>query len=409
VPRTPLAHEHDTHSKHHHHHRAPPPPPPGTTTTAAAATTTTAAATMNPVSAFGAALFSKMTRERGEGSVVMSPFSMWTALAMAEVACVKDSDASAQLRRILEYDVLENHDLRAWYMRTTSSICEDDPAASLKIANALFATGEVKGRVAKWCSTVFAAKVEPLGSHQDINAFVVDKTNGIIKNLLSKDPEGPAVLVNAIFFDGAWTTKFDEKKTYSGLFRPYNQRPTPCEMMTMTEPGLEYGRTQLLEIVKLSYGPLQEFCAYVVVPTVDDASAMQDAIQQLFGTRSSFDEVVKLMRREKVQLSLPRFSAQGGADEVKHTVMSMGATAVFQPGGLGRLTDDVHDFIGDIAHKAAIRVDERGTRAAAATAVQATRGIVQIKTVKADRPFIFVVSHVPTKTLLFVARVNNVE
>jgi large subunit ribosomal protein LP2 len=67
-------------------------------------------------------------------------------------------------------------------------------------------------------------------------------------------------------------------------------------------------------------------------------------------------------------------------------------------------------FITNILHKAYVQVDEKGTEAAAAsTAVikLKKRRITSSKSFVADRPFIFIIQHIPTKSIVFSGTVMD--
>jgi len=65
-------------------------------------------------------------------------------------------------------------------------------------------------------------------------------------------------------------------------------------------------------------------------------------------------------------------------------------------------------YIGKVIHQADIEVNEEGTEAAAATAVVMQRKSVPQRVVfRADHPFVFLIRHKPTGTILFMGNVMN--
>ena len=68
-------------------------------------------------------------------------------------------------------------------------------------------------------------------------------------------------------------------------------------------------------------------------------------------------------------------------------------------------------FISDVIHKAFISVDEKGTEAAAATAVIFERNSNPTPTFIANRPFLFVIRDRLTGVIIFMGRIldPNVE
>lgn len=66
-------------------------------------------------------------------------------------------------------------------------------------------------------------------------------------------------------------------------------------------------------------------------------------------------------------------------------------------------------YISAVVHKAFVAVDEKGTEAAAATAVivGVTSAPLFDVTLTIDRPFIFLIRDIPTGQILFIGRVLN--
>ena len=112
-----------------------------------------------------------------------------------------------------------------------------------------------------------------------------------------------------------------------------------------------------------------------------------------------------------VDLTLPRFTFSSQFS-LKNTLCALGMTDVFDPdrADLSGMTDAERLFLSAVLHKAFVAVDEKCTEAAAATAVAATIGAMpQIPKVvfRADRPFLFLIRHRPTGTVLFIGRLAN--
>ena len=154
--------------------------------------------------------------------------------------------------------------------------------------------------------------------------------------------------------------------------------------------------------------------------------------------------------RTPLKLWLPRFELTYSA-QLNDALCALGLAAPFVPGDLTRIaaepgSEPVTDLaVGSVLHKVRIcgcpsgptsahecsclycsalshtllesqtyiKVDEQGTEAAAATAVMLMRAALPVRQeeleVRFDRPFMFVVVHVPTSTALFVSEVYEPE
>ncbi|KAJ1469356.1 Serpin domain-containing protein [Baffinella frigidus] len=284
----------------------------------------------NPVTVFGSALFTTKLAENSENeTVVLSPWSIWTALSMAEMASVEGSLASEELRKLLQYDLVCG-DVHDWFKKVHSMLVESDSKVSLQTANAIFVDDQVKDNFKAECLSTFSAEVMRL---QDgcagINTFVSDKTGNMIKQIVSRKPDGPAVLVNAVYFRGSWAKKFDKTDTRDDTFTTFANQLTKCKMMKINQ-HMQYIKTKKLTMVELDYGDTRQFAAFIAVPTGAGAKSMQEAVEELFGTEDAWDNVTSQMQGKTIELSLPRFNADSnGTTDLKGTIEKMGAKEVF--------------------------------------------------------------------------------
>ncbi len=114
----------------------------------------------------------------------------------------------------------------------------------------------------------------------------------------------------------------------------------------------------------------------------------------------------EVMHREEVRVSLPRFKMEETYD-MKSLLISMGMEDVFdgQKVNLSGMSSNNDLVVSKVIHKAFVEVKEKGTEAAAATAVVAIETCLSIPLVfNADHPFLFFIRHNPTKSVLFYGR-----
>ena len=108
---------------------------------------------------------------------------------------------------------------------------------------------------------------------------------------------------------------------------------------------------------------------------------------------------------------MPGFEFES-AHTLKETLERMGMPDAFvDTADFSGITDEIPLKISDVFHKAFVSVDEKGTEAAAATAVMGMllggRDPLEPITVTLDRPFIFLIRDEPTGTILFLGRVMD--
>jgi serpin B len=212
------------------------------------------------------------------------------------------------------------------------------------------------------------------------------------------------VLVNAIFFDAAWRTPFEEEATKPGAFKRGDGTSVTADMMHGVQET-RYGAGAGWEAVEIPYAgtPVSMF---LVMPAEGTADTFE---QSLDG--AALEGIIAAMMPHSVDVTMPKFSFASSAS----------LNEALQGLGMGVAFGDAADFSGmlkgggiqiqDVIHKAVIDVNEAGTEAAAATAViiAATGGggFGEPAAIVLDRPFFFFIRDVPTGALLFAGRVND--
>src|SRR6266487_5207362 len=125
------------------------------------------------------------------------------------------------------------------------------------------------------------------------------------------------------------------------------------------------------------------------------------------------------LEAQDVDLHLPKFKLEPPTIALAKTFQALGMKSAFDiPQGSAnfdkiapRKPND-YFYISNVFHKTFIAVDEKGTEAAAATAVAMMAGTALIQRpppveVKIDRPFIYAIQHVPTGVCLFLGRMTD--
>jgi serpin B len=246
----------------------------------------------------------------------------------------------------------------------------------------------------------FIAAAEP--ARQAINAWIRDDTAGLIPELLDKDKLDSStrfLLVNALYFDAAWMTKFDHSATQLADFHLLDG--TVRQVPTMSQQhlggrGALVGGTQVIEVF---YDGMQ-VSMVLLVPASGQFGAFEKNLS-----------AAELQRHQDaldvggIGLAMPKFSF-ASTTEMSRTLTEL---------GLGLAFTDAADFSGlaatgpmsmsHLTHQAIIKTDEDGTKAAAATAVGITQtgGPPPVYTV--DSPFIFLIRDVATGVVIFMGRV----
>ncbi|MGH7285815.1 MAG: serpin family protein, partial [Polyangiaceae bacterium] len=124
----------------------------------------------------------------------------------------------------------------------------------------------------------------------------------------------------------------------------------------------------------------------------------------------SLQAIVSGLSSAAVDLTLPKFGYQGETISLKPLLQGLGMNVAFTPAAdFTAIAQDPSGpiYIGDVLHQAFLRVDEKGTEAAAATAVigVGTSARQDPKTITVDHPFFFTIRDAATNTVLFTGRV----
>jgi len=395
--------------------------------------------TLPNISAFGYELFSRLSKTTDEPNILLSPFSIASALALVLAGATPDSTCQSQIQSVLS---VSSHTQIPSLSRQIQRCSPGGGAVQLTSANGLWIAKSIVKSYIETAQYVHGAKVSPLPDTFDpIDAYITAKTDGMIKNMLEGpiDPSTRAVLVNAVYFKGAWKTKFDLHKTEEGTFKS-NSGGGPRKAMFMKDTrkmkiaigvkelghasiiSLEYGKEDTNENSSSSgHGESSsDFCALFLLPPENTSESLSNVFTSLAAlakknlSSTSFlrDIFEKQMHYNRVRLLLPRFRISYGTKSLKPQLKSMGIHSAFDgKEAFLQMSDDPQVLLDDVLHKAVMEVTEEGTVAAAATVVMMkSRGMPPPPIdMTFNRSFGMVVLHTPSMTPLFVARVNDPE
>ncbi|WP_437627819.1 serpin family protein [Sorangium sp. So ce1151] len=240
-----------------------------------------------------------------------------------------------------------------------------------------------------------------------INAWVKDRTEGKIPELLQDNVNEftRVVLTNAIYFDAAWQTSFNEEATEPGAFRRGDGTSVTARMMR-GQQNSRHGAGDGWEAVEIPYAgaPVSMF---LVLPAEGTADAFEESLDG-----AALEAIIASMQARSVDVTMPKFSF-GTHTSLLRALGALGMGIAFSEDGadFSGITPLGGAHIQDVIHQAVIDVDEAGTEASAATAViiAGTGGGAYFPpaAIVLDRPFFFFISDLQTKALLFAGRVND--
>ncbi len=363
-----------------------------------------------------------------EGNLFYSPYSISAALAMTYAGARGETERQIEdtLRFLLPQDRLHpafntlDSELAS---RDEGPGDEEGERFRLNIANAVWGQQDYEflGPFLDILAESYGAGVRPVdfvGSPEEsrvtINDWVAERTEDRIRDLIPPDIINSLtrmVLTNAIYFNAGWRYPFNEGGTTTAPFNLLDGSSVDVPMMsTMNDFG--YASGEGYQAVDLPYVG-DELSMTILLPDEGRFGEFEDGLEA-----SLVDSIIGEIAVRNVDLKMPRFEFESKfllAEAFKGMGMSNPfgpATADFSgmDGKSCLAGDDSCLYIRDIVHKAFVSVDEKGTEAAAATAVvmQLESAPLDPVSVTVDRPFIFLIRDRETKTILFVGRVQEI-
>ena len=365
--------------------------------------------------AFAVALYHAL--EGSGDNLFFSPHSISIALAMTYAGA--RGETAAQLAETLHF-TLPQERLHPAFNALDQSLQPQEPSDSnptpftLNIANSLW--GEQSYTFLEEFLDLLAQnygaglqlvdfKHAPEETRQAINAWVSENTEEKIQNLIPQGiltPDTRLVLANAIYFYAGWLHTFDERLTENAPFTLLDGQETSVPLMHLTKPEqLNYARGDNYQAVELPYAGYQT-SMLLIVPEGGKFPALEEQL-----SAEQLAAIIEKLKYQSVNLALPKFGYESTLN-LTETLMKMGMPiAMSGEADFSGMDGQGNLAIGAVLHKACVDVDEKGTEAAAATAVAMTVTSMpgESLSLTVDRPFIYLIRDTETGEILFLGRV----
>jgi serpin B len=424
---------------------------------------------------FAFALYARLTQANPAGNLFFSPYSMSSALVM--VAEGARSETAEEMGKVLGYPDSARHkgeEARTlpWDMtriHTGMAALNDHFDAGsrhdgyeLRIANALWGEKTYAFKQSyfdaldKYYHTggFFPAdfKNDFESARQRINAWVEERTHHRIKDMISRnslDAEAQKllrlILTNAIYFKGEWSEVFPKEATKDDDFQLADGKKQRVPMMAYKDmkaaryaafrgdgtyfdtprqvalgdkdTSIVYPDERGFQMLELSYKGGAMSMVLIVPRSANGLPALEKKLNS-----ADVQTWIDKMTNREVHVFVPRFKLETMYD-MEDALQGMGMVRAFvdprqakgaQFDGMSSSSDPAQKFyISKVLHKAFVEVNEKGTEAAAATAVSMAVGAAApilmpfTPVFKADRPFVFLIRDVKTGSILFLGRMTN--
>jgi serpin B len=360
---------------------------------------------------FGFEIFQKVNASAGEPkNTMISPMSISLALAM--VYNGTNGETKKQMEDMLHKSGLTPDDINQSYKELVAALSSHDPKVELAISNAIFYrnTFSVKNDFITTNQNYYQAEVAGLDftktaeTLNKVNGWVNTKTKGKIHEILQEvNPEDVMYLLNAIYFNGEWQYRFDPKETTDLPFTKEDNQMVQVPTMTIENP-YNYYNHESFQMLEMPYGS-GKYSMLIFLPA--SGKNTNNVISLL--TAENVDGWIQKMTEQKKKVYLPKFEFKFD-DSLVDELQVLGMTDAFNDAkaDLSGISDAAKLVISEVMHKSYIKVDERGTEAAAVTGI--TIGVTSMpidNSFRADHPFVFAIREKDTKAILFIGKVMN--
>ncbi|MDR1956690.1 MAG: hypothetical protein LBQ30_07540 [Treponema sp.] len=331
---------------------------------------------------FAFRLAAALVGQTGDKNFVCSPYSVWIPLAALVNATDQEHKAAlvtalgaaglgeAELNNAASrmlYDLTRQRD-----KKDAEEYGEGGYHDPLKIANAVFVDHHVT--LKKDFAQTFMDYYRGSSINVDfraqeavdaVNQWAEDNTEGLITHIVQEfDPATVAAIANAIYFSDRWGWEFDPQETQNDLFYAPSGN---TEAFYMLREGMELAYYEDDQVQAMPLGFKTGGGMYIILPKDGNAAGLLSAMDSGY-----FDEIQGNSARREGKLLLPRFSIESDVMELKDTLTELGVPLFDASAApLTGLLEEIPVWISSAVHKAVIKVDEKGTTAAAVTVIGA--------------------------------------
>jgi len=357
-------------------------------------------------------LYSQFKEESKDKNIFFSPYSIFVALTMTYEGA--RGQTAEEMKSVLH--IPEDANLRRPnFAKIINEINKPNKKYKLSSGNALWVQKDYKflenyidiveryygGKVTNLDFKSEEARKE---ARQTINAWVKEQTNNKIDKAI---PEGflnnktKLILTNAIYFKGTWVLQFDPKDTRDENFTTSTGQIVKVPMMRLIDEEFNYAETDDVQILEMLYEG-EDLSMLIILPKENSLENIEESI-----TSEKLSEWKSILKKQTVNIFIPKFKFKTQYFMVE-TLKKMGMVSAFDAllADFSGMDGTKNLTIQNVVHQAFVEVNEKGTEAAAATAV----GFVSESLppmFRADHPFIFIIQQRNTGNILFLGRVVN--
>jgi len=337
-------------------------------------------------------------------NAIISPLSITYALGMLNNGAA--GETQEQINKVLGFGNYGTDSINAFCVKMMRTAPQLDPQTKVMIANNIYLNKSYKliPEFVQKAKTFYDATPETRDfadgkTENVINQWASDHTERMIQKVFKDGqfmPDAVSYLLNAIYFKGMWASPFEVQNTKDELFGTTTTMP----MMHQTNT-FGYTETTDCQVLQMPYGN-GSFAMTIFLPK--DYNPFQE-----IPTAEEWQQVNRAIRTTMVDVKLPRFETT--TDTYLNYVMSeMGMPDAFDS-EKANFSNFCYTptYIGLMKQVAKIKLDEKGTEAAAVTVIDMNLTAIeptpsQIVEFHANRPFLYVISEQQSGAVFFIGK-----
>jgi len=249
---------------------------------------------------------------------------------------------------------------------------------------------------------------------KEINSWVSDKTNGKIPTIINNADDFWAMLINAIYFKGAWMDEFSVNATKPDEFTSADGTKSQIDFMNKTK-WFPYAETKSFKMIEMPYknrvDKISEDGEYLGTDRYDnlDVSMYFILAENDVNVEQELNAAIndEMFKSTYIKLSVPKFKIEYETS-LNDILKNMGIVTAFDENkaDFTNMFDKGNMWFTKTIHKTYIDVDEKGTEAAAVTAIGMAGSAMPPEPIelKFNKPFYFVIRDNTSSETLFMGR-----
>lgn len=356
---------------------------------------------------FAFKLYSELLKDKKD-TIFVSPSSVIFCLSMLYNGA--NGKTQEDIQKALELSGFTLDELNNLNNKLMRQIMNADTSVKMDIANSLWgAQGiEFDKTFTKNMNDFYNADISPLDLTKDptkmVNEWVSNATQKKITKIVDNlSSDTLLLLINAIYFKGTWTNKFDKSLTKDMPFKGATK--TKNMPMMSNYDDYRYFDKDGIQAIELPYGK-ENIAMYVFLP--GEGQGIDDLHKKL--NSDNWTAWMSNFSKRKGKITMPKFKTE------YETSLNTALTNL----GMGSSFEDSADFkkffskeiqakVSEVKHKTFVEVNEEGTEAAAVTSAQVVATSIQLPEepfeMNVDSPFFYAIREKSTGTILFMGSV----